>query len=62
MLLLTGALLKTERSHEENQERAYVAASRRSDRGIEARIKSARMAAEIPDNVKQLANVDRLTP
>lgn len=40
-------LLQTERSHEENQERAYVAASRRADRSIEARVQSARMASEI---------------
>ncbi|KAL8364947.1 hypothetical protein RB595_003980 [Gaeumannomyces hyphopodioides] len=38
---------KTERSHEENQERAYVAASRRADRSIEARVQSARMASDI---------------
>ncbi|KAK3953258.1 hypothetical protein QBC32DRAFT_313122 [Pseudoneurospora amorphoporcata] len=35
------------RSHEANQERAYVAASRRSDRSLEARIQSARLASEI---------------
>jgi hypothetical protein len=39
--------LQTERSHEENQERAYIAASRRQDRSIEARVQSARMASEI---------------
>jgi len=38
---------KTERSHEENQERAYIAASRRADRSIEARVQSARMASDI---------------
>ncbi|KAM0610041.1 hypothetical protein D7B24_003971 [Verticillium nonalfalfae] len=38
---------KTERSHEENQERAYIAASRRADRSLEARVKSAQMASEI---------------
>ncbi|KAH7156853.1 hypothetical protein EDB81DRAFT_840834 [Dactylonectria macrodidyma] len=38
---------KTERSHAENQERAYIAASRRADRSIEARVQSARMASEI---------------
>ncbi|KAI1432087.1 hypothetical protein GGR50DRAFT_630939 [Xylaria sp. CBS 124048] len=38
---------KTERSHEENQERAYIAASRRADRSIEARLQSAKMASEI---------------
>lgn len=38
---------KTERSHEENQERAYIAALRRTDRSIEARVQSARMASEI---------------
>jgi adenosyl cobinamide kinase/adenosyl cobinamide phosphate guanylyltransferase len=35
------------RTHEANQERAYVAASRRSDRSLEARIQSARLASEI---------------
>ncbi|KAF2096802.1 hypothetical protein NA57DRAFT_58689 [Rhizodiscina lignyota] len=39
--------MKTERTHEENQERAYIAASRRSDRSLEARIESARRASEI---------------
>ncbi|KAF6219373.1 hypothetical protein HO133_005199 [Letharia lupina] len=39
--------LKTERTHEENQERAYIAASRRSDRSLEARVESARRASEI---------------
>ncbi|KAF2835801.1 hypothetical protein M501DRAFT_1007653 [Patellaria atrata CBS 101060] len=48
----TGSLpvvkpIKTERTHEENQERAYIAASRRSDRSLEARIESARRASEI---------------
>ncbi|KAK5674062.1 hypothetical protein LTS10_013192 [Elasticomyces elasticus] len=38
---------KTERTHEENQERAYIAASRRSDRGLKARVESARRASEI---------------
>ncbi|KAI9052451.1 hypothetical protein LZ554_003796 [Drepanopeziza brunnea f. sp. 'monogermtubi'] len=38
---------KTERTHEENQERAYIAASRRSDRSLEARVESARRASEI---------------
>ncbi|KAI1770151.1 hypothetical protein F4818DRAFT_276683 [Hypoxylon cercidicola] len=38
---------KTERSHEENQERAYIAASRRADRSLEARVQSARQASEI---------------
>ncbi|RMD42366.1 hypothetical protein DV735_g2787, partial [Chaetothyriales sp. CBS 134920] len=38
---------KTERSHAENQERAYIAASRRSDRSLEARVESARRASEI---------------
>ncbi|KAF9767405.1 hypothetical protein IL306_000049 [Fusarium sp. DS 682] len=38
---------KSERSHEENQERAYIAASRRADRSLEARVQSARMASEI---------------
>ncbi|CAG8954162.1 hypothetical protein HYFRA_00005781 [Hymenoscyphus fraxineus] len=39
--------VKTERTHEENQERAYIAASRRSDRSLEARIESARRASDI---------------
>lgn len=45
--LLTFSVVQTERSHEENQERAYIAASRRQDRSIEARMQSARMASEI---------------
>ncbi|KFH40663.1 hypothetical protein ACRE_086480 [Hapsidospora chrysogenum ATCC 11550] len=40
-------LYPTERSHEENQERAYIAASRRQDRSLEARVQSARMASDI---------------
>jgi hypothetical protein len=43
----TKAQKKSDRSHEENQERAYVAASRRADRSITARMQSARMASEI---------------
>ncbi|KAI9892648.1 MAG: hypothetical protein M1814_001341 [Vezdaea aestivalis] len=39
--------MKTERTHEENQERAYIAASRRSDRSLEARVESARRASVI---------------
>ncbi|TKA24273.1 hypothetical protein B0A54_17661 [Friedmanniomyces endolithicus] len=39
--------MKTERTYEENQERAYIAASRRSDRNLEARVESARRASEI---------------
>ncbi|KFY18846.1 hypothetical protein V493_08307 [Pseudogymnoascus sp. VKM F-4281 (FW-2241)] len=39
--------IKTERTHEENQERAYIAASRRSDRSLEARVESAKRASEI---------------
>lgn len=40
--------LKTQtRTHSENQERAYIAASRRADRSIEARVQSARMASDI---------------
>ncbi|KAK5684716.1 hypothetical protein LTR17_027110, partial [Elasticomyces elasticus] len=39
--------MQTIRTHEENRERAYIAASRRSDRGLEARVKSARRASEI---------------
>ncbi|KAK3702806.1 hypothetical protein LTR37_014790 [Vermiconidia calcicola] len=38
---------RTLRSHEENQERAYIAASRRSDRSLEARVESARRASDI---------------
>ncbi|KAH7253473.1 uncharacterized protein BKA55DRAFT_593185 [Fusarium redolens] len=34
-------------SHEENQEQEYIAASRQSDRSLEARIQSATMASEI---------------
>ncbi|KAK8163113.1 hypothetical protein IWX90DRAFT_262410 [Phyllosticta citrichinensis] len=45
--LATAKPVKTERTHEENQERAYIAASRRSDRSLEARIESARRASEI---------------
>lgn len=45
--LLLMPAQKTERSHAENQERAYIAASRRADRSIEARVQSARMASEI---------------
>ncbi|KAI1113995.1 hypothetical protein F5Y14DRAFT_441429 [Nemania sp. NC0429] len=41
------APVKTERSHEENQERAYIAASRRADRSLEARVQSAKMASDI---------------
>ncbi|KAK4042984.1 hypothetical protein C8A01DRAFT_44053 [Parachaetomium inaequale] len=37
---------KTHRTHEENQERAYIAASRRADRDIEHRIRSALKASE----------------
>ncbi|CAB4439552.1 unnamed protein product [Rhizophagus irregularis] len=36
-----------ERTHEENQERAYIAASHRGDRSMEARIESARKASDI---------------
>ncbi|KAI0438290.1 hypothetical protein F4803DRAFT_565403 [Xylaria telfairii] len=43
----TSPPAKTERSHEENQERAYIAASRRADRSLEARVQSARMASAI---------------
>ncbi|KAJ4292958.1 hypothetical protein N0V88_005621 [Collariella sp. IMI 366227] len=37
---------RTHRTHEENQERAYIAASRRADRDIEHRIRSALKASE----------------
>ncbi|KHN93815.1 uncharacterized protein MAM_08342 [Metarhizium album ARSEF 1941] len=46
-IMLDIGARKTERSHEENQERAYIAASRRADRSIEARVQSARQASEI---------------
>ncbi|CAG8518857.1 10481_t:CDS:2 [Ambispora leptoticha] len=36
-----------ERTHEENQERAFIAASHRGDRSIEARMESARKASEV---------------
>lgn len=39
-------LKRTHRTHEENQERAYIAASRRADRDIEHRIRSALKASE----------------
>ncbi|KAK3620136.1 hypothetical protein LTR22_025720 [Elasticomyces elasticus] len=39
--------IKMERTHEENQERAYIAASRRSDRGLETRVVSVKRASEI---------------
>ena len=39
--------VQIKRSHEANQERAYVAASRRADRSLEARVQSARAASEI---------------
>lgn len=39
-------LTQTQRTHEENQERAYIAASRRADRDIEHRIRSALKASE----------------
>jgi len=42
-----SAPVKVERTHQENQERAYIAASRRSDRSLEARVESARRASEI---------------
>ncbi|KAK1757254.1 hypothetical protein QBC47DRAFT_378743 [Echria macrotheca] len=45
--LVERPIKKNERSHEENQERAYIAASRRSDRSLEARIQSAMQASEI---------------
>ncbi len=38
---------QTQRSHEENQERAYIAASRRTDRTIEARLPSAKIASDL---------------
>ncbi|XWW92338.1 hypothetical protein V2A60_000261 [Cordyceps javanica] len=46
-MVVPGPYKKTERSHEENQERAYIAASRRTDRSLEARVQSARMASDI---------------
>ncbi|KAK3942035.1 hypothetical protein QBC46DRAFT_381011 [Diplogelasinospora grovesii] len=41
------AKTESKRTHAENQERAYIAASRRSDRSIEARVQSANMASSI---------------
>lgn len=38
---------QTARSHTENQEIAYIAASRRTDRSMEAGMQSARMASDI---------------
>ncbi|KAK4444964.1 hypothetical protein QBC34DRAFT_384713 [Podospora aff. communis PSN243] len=38
---------RCERTHEENTERAYIAASRRTDRSAEARYKSARDASDL---------------
>jgi len=49
-----------ERSHEENQERAYIAASHRGDRSMEARIESARKASEI--HKKRTGKALRITP
>lgn len=40
-------MVQSERSPSENKERAYIAASRRSDRSLEARVQSARMASKI---------------
>jgi hypothetical protein len=40
-------VVKTERTHEENQEQVYIAASRRSDRSLEARLESAKRAPDI---------------
>ncbi|WEW55401.1 hypothetical protein PRK78_000832 [Emydomyces testavorans] len=39
--------LKTERTHAENQERAFIAASRRGDRTLDARFESAQRASRI---------------
>ncbi|CAJ0839156.1 6681_t:CDS:2 [Entrophospora sp. SA101] len=44
----------------ENQERAYIAASHRGDRSIEARIESARKASEI--HKKRTGKALRITP
>ncbi|CAG8463750.1 834_t:CDS:2 [Funneliformis caledonium] len=49
-----------ERTHEENQERAYIAASHRGDRSMEARIESARKASEI--HKKRTGKALRITP
>ncbi|KAK9687563.1 hypothetical protein K7432_014743 [Basidiobolus ranarum] len=38
---------QSSRTHEENQERAYIAASHRGDRPLEGRLKSAHKASEI---------------
>ncbi|KAL2023759.1 hypothetical protein VTK56DRAFT_1473 [Thermocarpiscus australiensis] len=53
-------LKKTERSHEENQERAYIAASRRADRSLEARIMSAQLASNI--HKKRTGKGFKITP
>ncbi len=39
-----------ERTHEMNQERAFIAASHRGDRDIESRLKSAEKASEIHEH------------
>ncbi|GBC07713.1 hypothetical protein RclHR1_07640011 [Rhizophagus clarus] len=44
---MTSLKRNQERTHEENQERAYIAASHRGDRSMEARIESARKASDI---------------
>ncbi|EER26207.1 hypothetical protein D8B26_003450 [Coccidioides posadasii str. Silveira] len=44
---LDAKSLKTERTHAENQERAFIAASRRGDRTLDARFESAQRASKI---------------
>jgi len=44
---LPSKAVETERTYEDNLERVYIAASRRSDRSLEARVESARRASEI---------------
>ncbi|CAG8603365.1 2614_t:CDS:2, partial [Gigaspora rosea] len=51
--------IRIERS-EKNQERAYIAASHRGDRSMEARIESARKASEI--HKKRTGKALRITP
>ncbi|KAJ6441225.1 VanZ domain protein [Purpureocillium lavendulum] len=43
----TARKVPSARPNTENQERAYIAASRRTDRSLEARVQSARMASDI---------------
>ncbi|EXJ67016.1 uncharacterized protein A1O5_09662 [Cladophialophora psammophila CBS 110553] len=51
---------RTQRSQEENVERAYIAASRRNDRTLEARVESARRASEV--HKRRTGRALRITP